>query len=685
MGFPIPLHTACAAILIVGATACGGGGGGDGGTGMSGGSVSGNGLAPSSGPGDTSLYFPDAQGDQWSFNYVTNDPNAVAPSGVVTVAVNGTKVVQSITGTVFTRTDPTLGSGGYDQYFNVSAGGVTLLGNNDTTDTITPLITPYVQLLFPVQVGPVSTVIGTQLPFSKDAMGNPITLNLTQTISNAAIESIEVPAGAYASAMRQVTSVTATAYDMGQSSPAVSGTDTIWLVPGVGQAKDQATVTGNGTTVTASSELRGYTVNGQQHGLGAIADAVPTLASANCFGGAGNLAPLNVASDGTNYLVVAHNCDASSGTAMVKWVATLLGADGSVKGSVDLSTAVALPVSAPGVIGLHSLVAFDGTNYLVVYEGDNSVAASANLEAVLVSKSGAVVSGPTLVGAAYYDYNMPGDPEALAFDGSRYLLVYVDANAVVRPQQLSGLFLTPATAVPNGAPFQISNTNTYNHDEPVIGFDGTNYLVVWIENGSNPQGLSAMRISKTGALLDAAPLLIMNDSALVQSGAGPCCDLAPTVAFDGMNYLVAYRDQRNAAPPGSPITAAIFSNWATISAARVSSSGALLDGSSTTPGITVTTATGVSLVGLRSAFINGVHWLVWEDAATRSLSGARVSTSGAVSSVYPNGFLLVPAGPAQVTEQWPAIAANANGGLVSWLQVQSSTATAVMDLPIFSP
>src|SRR2546430_8465965 len=40
-----------------------------------------------------------------------------------------------------------------------------------------------------------------------------------------------------------------------------------------------------------------------------------------------------------------------------------------------------------------------------------------------------------------------------------------------------------------------------------------------------------------------------------------CCDLEPTVTFDGTNYLVAYRDPRGVAPPSG-------SNFASISAAR---------------------------------------------------------------------------------------------------------------------
>ena len=669
------------AFVLYGAlvAACGGGSGGGGGGG-SGSSVIGNGFTAPTGPGDTSQYFPATQGNSWSFNYVTNDPNAVTPSAIVALAVNGTKPVQGVTATVLTRTDPTLQSGGYDQYFYVNSGGVTLLGNTDATDTITPLIAPYVELLFPVEVGPVSSLTGTNLPFGKDSSGNPITLNLTQTIANVAIDSVDVPAGAFSSVMRQTTTVSATAYDGGRSTPAVSGTDTLWLVPGVGQIKDKISTSVNGSGITASSELRGFTVNGQPHGLGAAGDLVPTLVSSNCTASQGSIGAPSMAFDGTNYLVVAHQCDVSNGSVTVHWVALLVGPDGAIKNSVDLSA----PISA-ATVGTQSAVAFDGTNYLVVHEEDSVVPPAGvdfNLDALLISRVGAIVSGPNVVGLSFHTGAGGPSAPALGFDGSRYLLLFTDANGV-RPPQLSGLFIAPATGQPDGSSFPISNTNDYTRGQPAVGFDGTNYLVVWTENGANPPGLIAVRMSRTGAILDSTPLLIVNNFGPATSGAGPCCDLQPAVSFDGTNYLVTYLDQRNAS---SSAALSIYSGYATISAARVSTSDVLLDGSPTTPGIVVSTAQGLVTGRVSSAFINGAHWLVWDSGTPRTLSTSRVSTAGTVPAVWPNGFSLVPPAAAQAATQLPAIAAGSNGGQVTWLQAQASpsTLTALRGMPIFS-
>lgn len=563
----------------------------------------------------------------------------------------------------------------------MNGGGVTLVGNTDGTDALTPLIVPYVELLFPVQVGPVSSLSATNLPFGTDSGGKPVTLNLTQSIANVAVESVDVPAGTFTNAMRQTTTVSATAYDSGRTSPAVSGTDTSWLAPGVGQIKEQLSVSANGNSRTASSELRGYTVNGRQHGLGAATDLVPALISANCTVAQGSIGPPNIASDGTNYLIVAHLCDATSGSVTVKWIATLVGPDGTTKSTVDLSTVV-----APGAVGTQSTVAFDGTNYFVVHEEDSAVAVPGedfNLDGWLVSRTGAIVSGPNFVGLSMHDSGAGGPAApALAFDGSRYLLLFTDANAPVRPPQLSGLFISPATGRPDGASFPISNTNDYIRGEPAVGFDGTNYLVVWTENGSSPPGLVAVRVSKAGAILDPTPLLIANNFGPDSSGAGPCCDLQPTVSFDGTNYLVAYLDQRNAS---ANFELTIYSEYATISAARVSTSGVLLDGSATTPGIVVSRAQGMVTDRVRSAFINGAHWLVWGSGSPRTLHASRVSTGGAVPAAWPDGFSLIAAPTAQAAAQLPAIVASSDGGAVTWLQVQSnpSTLTALRGMQIF--
>lgn len=622
-------------ILLAG---CGGGGGGSGSGGSSGPppapTISGNGPAPSSGPGDTSLYFPAGQGDVWSYNFVTDDPAALIPSTTVGIAVNGTKVVHGITGAVFVRTDATVSGGGSDQYFTVSGGGVTLLGSNNLNDLLTPLIAPYVQQLFPVQVGVVSLVTGKNVPDSA------LSIDLTQTITNNVVESVDTPAGTFANALRQTTT-RSVAISTGSGAPNdISSTELAWYVPGIGQVKDAMSVTSNGSTVRSTAELRGYAVNGQAHGLGTAVQITAPI-TGMCLSAFG--LPV-IGSDGTNFIVIYENCTTASGAFMYQWVATLIGPDGSVITSTNLSGALT------GGGGGYAVVSFDGTNYLVVHEDDSSGPSGPAMDAVLVSRKGAIVSGPTVVGNFFYNNNLPGNALALGFDGARYLLVFTNFGSdQVGP--LSGLYLSPATGAADGAPFPItSNDISYLHDQPVVAFDGTNYLVVWFEETASPPGLRAARISKSGTVLDSTPIVLAN-----AANDANCCGPSPTVSFDGTNYLVAYREFR--ATEAGTTTASIF-------AARVSPAGVLLDGTADTPGISVGAAAGGFDGAPIDAFINGATWLAWGVQGTSSLINAtRVSTSGTVSSNWPNGFPLVNE-PLDGFAGLNAMGASATGGML---------------------
>jgi hypothetical protein len=143
-------------LLIVALNACGGGGGGGGGGSPTppAPTVTGNGVAPASGPGDATHFFPLGTTDQWFYNSTKTDP--LYPSSPpaladLTVKTNGQKSVLGYTATVVTETGTNLNGGTLDQYYTSTGGGINFLGNSDATDPITPQIVPYVQLLFPMR------------------------------------------------------------------------------------------------------------------------------------------------------------------------------------------------------------------------------------------------------------------------------------------------------------------------------------------------------------------------------------------------------------------------------------------------------------------------------------------------------------------------------------------------------
>jgi hypothetical protein len=577
-------------------------------------------------------YFPLAAGNEWLYNSTDSSTNTPSLIFDVTAAVNGTKTVQGELATIVTRTNSSTTDVPTDQYFASSSGGITYLGTTDPADTITPLLVPYPQLLFPVDTGTVSNVIGKNLAFGKDGAGKAITLNLTQTIVNSGLESVNVPAGTFANAMKQVTTVTGTAVDGSQSVP-VSGTDTVWLAPGVGPVKETTVANASGTSVTSTFDLKGYVINDQPHGYGP--PKVLTAASTN-LGDRG----VAVASDGTNFLLVTlHN---PGNLFTLNWVGTLLARDGTIIKTFDITP----PINSMAATTQVAVAAYDGSNYIVVYVPNlNTGAQPDTLEAVRISPAGTIVGSSSTVVPAI----AAASSCAVAFDGTNYLLVYLPYSTTNSPE-LMGEYISPTTGQPLGPAFPIVPPGG-TEASPALAFDGTNYLVVWEETQSTATlGLNAARISRAGAVLDPSPLRLWDTSSLPNSAVPSAM---ASIAFDGTNYLVAYRDSRAQSASGP-----------TISASRVSPSGKLLDGSSTQTGIVVTSDPTLGAQRVNTAFLGDTYWLIWQQSSSSgsSLFGARVSTDGLLVSPGANGFVLNDS----LGNGMQLIGTNANSGFIVW-------------------
>jgi hypothetical protein len=88
----------------------------------------------------------------------------------------------------------------------------------------------------------------------------------------------------------------------------------------------------------------------------------------------------------------------------------------------------------------------------------------------------------------------------------------------------------------DATPLRISPGHSRTADlEPAVAFDGTNFLVVWQRNDPSPLIYGARVRASDGAVLD-EPFLISRFGERSYSNA----QLAPAVAFDGTNYLVAW-------------------------------------------------------------------------------------------------------------------------------------------------
>ena len=197
---------------------------------------------------------------------------------------------------------------------------------------------------------------------------------------------------------------------------------------------------------------------------------------------------------------------------------------------------------------------------------------------------------------------------ALAFNATNYLVVWMDERPGAAGSDIYGARISPGGAVLDPGGIAIS-TAAGDQQKPALAFDGTNFLVVWMDDRSGTGSgfdIFGGRVSPDGTVLDPDGIAI----SFARSGCGPCI-VRPALAFDGSNYLVVWRKD--------------VAGSSDIYGARVSPAGVVLDAG----GIPIATGPG-SEDGPAVAF-GGTNYLVaWGDFGSGNLYGARVNPAGAV-------------------------------------------------------
>ncbi|HMI99852.1 MAG TPA: PASTA domain-containing protein [Gaiellaceae bacterium] len=244
-------------------------------------------------------------------------------------------------------------------------------------------------------------------------------------------------------------------------------------------------------------------------------------------------------------------------------------------------------------------VAFDGANYLVVWQNIAWPVLGWFLDAARVTPSGTVLDP-----AAIRISNGYAASPAVASGGTNSLVVWLGAGGSV-----VGARISPSGAVLDPNPITISCPSNYSctsiyPNEPVIAFDGTNYLVAWSDSGSG--NIYGTRISLAGTVLDPGGIRISDG---VRTG-------KPTIAFGGANYLVAWQDARF--------------GCCSIYGTRVSPAGSVLDPA----GIAIATR-GREQVEPTAAFDGTNYFVAWADrrsvvASGSDIYGAHVTQDGRV-------------------------------------------------------
>ena len=168
-------------------------------------------------------------------------------------------------------------------------------------------------------------------------------------------------------------------------------------------------------------------------------------------------------------------------------------------------------------------VAFDGTNYLVVWE--DTRAGGHDIYGIRVSPSGAVLdTGGIPISTAANDQRFP----QVAFDGTNFLVVWQDARDGT--EDIYGARVSPTGAIldPGGIPISAVSLPQYH---PRLAFGGTNYLVAFEDRHHDVVGdIYGARVSRDGDVLDPSGIPILTNWQR---------QFNPAVAFDGANFLVA--------------------------------------------------------------------------------------------------------------------------------------------------
>lgn len=250
-------------------------------------------------------------------------------------------------------------------------------------------------------------------------------------------------------------------------------------------------------------------------------------------------------------------------------------------------------------------VAFDGTNYLVVWVQEDETTYTNEIRGARVTPDGVVIDTNEL---RLFVPTEPGTyllmPDVV-FGDTCYLVTWTEyssmtgANVKVGRVSRTGRVLDPS-GVAVGSP---DLPRAYSS----AAFDGQNWLVVWTDGHDiDYPEVYGTRVSQDGQILDTAGIPI---------SVAPDYQVFPAVSFDGTNYAVAWQDFRTGDP------------W--VYAARVSRAGTVLD-----PG-------GIRVGGpmdfwdhrqLAMEFDATDHQLVW--ISEGGLRGARLRTDGTVRDTF---------------------------------------------------
>jgi hypothetical protein len=301
-----------------------------------------------------------------------------------------------------------------------------------------------------------------------------------------------------------------------------------------------------------------------------------------------------------------------------------------------------IPISTIGRYESWPEIAFDGVNYLVVWQDCRNGVLNDDIYGARVNQSGIVLDtvGIPISTLDSIDEIHP----SVAFDGTNYFVVWADDRVDSTHEDIYGTRVSPSGCVLDTAGIAITSDLNSEH-LPSIIFGGSNYLVVWKDtrNDSFTTCIFGTRVTPSGIVLDSMGIFISANRVEIETNS------KPVISYDGMNYLVVWSDCRN-----------YYNSFAVdISCSRISQTGVVID----TSGILVSSFANWQYYSAIS-FDSTNYMVVWSDYRSGFLDiyGTQVNPTGTL--LHPAGFSISTASNHQ---KWPAITFDGTNYLVVWV------------------
>ncbi len=193
-------------------------------------------------------------------------------------------------------------------------------------------------------------------------------------------------------------------------------------------------------------------------------------------------------------------------------------------------------------------VAFDGTNYLVVWSDSRNWATSGfDIYGVRVSTTGTVLDPNGLV---ICNANGTQSFPDVDFDGTNFFVVWEDRRPGTSVADVYGSRVSKAGAPLDGQGIQLSGA-VYEQRFPRVAFDNySTYLVVWEDYRATG---SSSQADIYGVRVRASDAFVFDYNNNIPIATGTPREYAPSVDYDGQVFLVVWSDERNLSTTGRDI------------------------------------------------------------------------------------------------------------------------------------